>query len=157
VPALRSKLGDYEIPAHTLDNVSFVVGTPNLTFTRIASIQEATRIMNRLKLLADEQSIRYEAVDSMGIHVAGVCRILKGQACNNNATKNGRKLANQKASAIDGCLGKRSQTGCKAQHIEKEFHTQKTFTGWASVLSNDSMMRSPSQQLFTLRISSCSS
>jgi len=74
--AMRLRIEEYEIPEHTLTNISLIPGTPTVTFIGMAQDQQGIQIMNRLRKLEKKATaIHYEAVDLMGIRSTGVCRI----------------------------------------------------------------------------------
>jgi hypothetical protein len=74
--AMRLRIEEYEIPEHTLTNISLIPGTPTVTFSGMAQEQQGLQIMNRLRRLEKKRTaIHYEAIDLMGIRLTGVCRI----------------------------------------------------------------------------------
>jgi hypothetical protein len=45
---IRLRIGEYEIPEHTLTNVNLVAGTPTMIFSGLAQEDEAKEIVPRL-------------------------------------------------------------------------------------------------------------
>jgi hypothetical protein len=68
---LRLRIGNYEIPKHTLTSVFFIVGTSSVTFSGVARGEEGTEIMRMLRRLA-KQSVSYEATDLNGTRSTGI-------------------------------------------------------------------------------------
>jgi len=73
---MRLRIGEYEIPEHTLANIELTVGTSTVTFSGMAREDEGVEIVTRLKeLAAEEDAIPYEAIDPLGIRSMGLCNI----------------------------------------------------------------------------------
>jgi hypothetical protein len=72
---LRLKIGDCEIPEPFLLFVEVSVGPFPVAFGGIARGEEGIAIRKRLRLLAQERAVAYEAVDKNGISSTGICDI----------------------------------------------------------------------------------
>jgi hypothetical protein len=72
---LRLKIGDCEIPEAFLLYVELSIGPFPVAFGGIARGDEALAIRKRLKLLAEERAVSYEAVDKNGLPSTGICDI----------------------------------------------------------------------------------
>jgi len=72
---LRLKIGDCEIPEHFLLYVDLSIGSSAVTFGGVARGDEAARIRKRLRQLAEERAIPYDAVDKNGTASTGICDI----------------------------------------------------------------------------------
>jgi hypothetical protein len=72
---LKFKIADLEIPERLLLYVTFSVGSFPVSIGGIARGEEAQNIRKRLKLLAEERAIWYEAVDKNGVFMTGICTI----------------------------------------------------------------------------------
>ena len=70
------KLDGYHLPDRSLTNISFIEGTPTVMFGGMAREDEGRGIALKLKDLASKTSISYEAVDDVGVHSSGRCRIV---------------------------------------------------------------------------------
>jgi hypothetical protein len=72
---LRLKIGDCEIPEPFLLFVEVSIGPFPVAFGGIARGEEGIAIRKRLRLLAEERAVTYEAVDKNGISSTGICDI----------------------------------------------------------------------------------
>ena len=72
---MRLKIGDCEIPEPFLLYVELSIGPFPVAFGGIARGDEALAIRKRLKLLAQERAVSYEAVDKNGLPSTGICDI----------------------------------------------------------------------------------
>lgn len=70
------RLDGYHLPDRSITNITFVEGTPTVVFGGMAREDEGRGIALKLKSLASKTRIPYEAVDEMGVHSVGVCRIV---------------------------------------------------------------------------------
>ena len=74
---MRLRIGKYDIPEHTLTNVTFTLGTSAVTFSGIAREDEAREIVPKLRELAMQVNrMRYQAVDNMGLHSTGLGNLI---------------------------------------------------------------------------------
>ena len=72
---MRLKIGDCEIPEHFLLYVQVSIGPFPVAFGGVARGEEAERIRKKLRLLAQERAVPYNAVDKNGIISDGICDI----------------------------------------------------------------------------------
>jgi hypothetical protein len=72
---LRLKIRDCEIPEQFLTYVVLSTGTFAVSFGGVARRDEVTEMLKKLKLLAEERAVPYEAVDKNGVESTGICNI----------------------------------------------------------------------------------
>jgi hypothetical protein len=72
---LKLKIGSCEIPERLLLYVAFSVGSFPVSFGGVARGEQAEDIRKKLKLLAEERAILYEAIDKNGVFLTGLCNI----------------------------------------------------------------------------------
>jgi hypothetical protein len=72
---LKLKIRDCEIPERFLTYVVLSTGYFAVSFSGVAPREEATEMLRRLKLIAQESAIPYEAVDNNGIESTGICNL----------------------------------------------------------------------------------
>ena len=72
---LRLKIGDCEIPEPVLSYVVLSIGPFPVSFGGVAGREEGAQIRKRLRLLAEEKAIPYDAVDKNGVASSGLCNI----------------------------------------------------------------------------------
>jgi hypothetical protein len=72
---LKLKIRDCEIPEQFLAYVVLSTGYFAVSFGGVARGEEATELVKRLKLIAQESAIPYEAVDKNGVESTGICNL----------------------------------------------------------------------------------
>jgi len=72
---LKLKIRDCEIPEQILTYVVLSTGTFAVSFGGVARRDEVTEMLKKLKLLAEERAVPYEAVDKNGVESTGICNI----------------------------------------------------------------------------------
>ena len=72
---MKLKIRDCEIPERFLRYVDLSTGYFAVSFNGVAPREEATEMLRRLKLIAQESAIPYEAVDKNGIESTGICNL----------------------------------------------------------------------------------
>ena len=72
---MRLRIGGYLIPERVLTSVSFIEGTPTVTFAGMAMEDDGRVIESKLRKLVWTNALQYDVVDQMGIHGAGVCSL----------------------------------------------------------------------------------
>ncbi len=74
---MRLRIGEYEIPEHTLSDVDFILGTSTVTFSGMAQENDAKEILPKLRQLSVEpEALSYEAIDPMGVRSTGLCNLV---------------------------------------------------------------------------------
>jgi len=74
---MRLRIGKYDIPEHTLTNVTFTLGTSTVTFSGIAHEDEARMIVPKLRELTMQVNrMSYEAVDNIGLQTTGLGNLI---------------------------------------------------------------------------------
>ena len=69
------RIADYHVPDRSLTIITFIEGTPTVVFGGMAREDEGKAIAMKLKALASKGTLRYEAIDPMGVHTTGVGRL----------------------------------------------------------------------------------
>ena len=69
-------MGDCEIPKGALLYVRISYGPYPVSFGGVISEDGAPDLMRKLKLLAEQRAIRYEAEDRDGITSSGICNLI---------------------------------------------------------------------------------
>jgi hypothetical protein len=72
---LRLRIGDCEIPEQFLLYVTLSSGSFAVSFGGAARRDEIAQIQRRLKLLAEQNALPYEAVDKNGVGSTGICNM----------------------------------------------------------------------------------
>ena len=72
---MKLKIRDCDIPERFLTYVVLSTGYFAVSFSGVAPREEATEMLRRLKLIAQESAIPYEAVDKNGIESTGICNL----------------------------------------------------------------------------------
>ena len=73
---MRLIIGDCEIPADALLYVSLSIGSYPVSFGGVVRGDEGLGLLKRLKLLAEQRGIPYDAVDKEGIGSTGICKVV---------------------------------------------------------------------------------
>jgi hypothetical protein len=83
---LRLKIGDCDIPKDVLVYVALSIGSYPVSFGGVLQRDEGANLIKKLKLLAEEKGIPYDAVDKDGVALTGICKIvnLKFEATSTN-------------------------------------------------------------------------
>ena len=83
---LRLKIGDCDIPKEVLAYVAVSIGSYPVSFGGVVQRDEGANLIKKLKLLAEQRGIPYDAVDKDGVALTGICRIvnLKFEATSTN-------------------------------------------------------------------------
>jgi len=72
---MHLRIGGFLIPERALTSVSVIEGTPTVTFSGMATEHEGRVIELKLRKMVWTNALRYDVVDQMGIHGAGVCSL----------------------------------------------------------------------------------
>ncbi|MGA2238242.1 MAG: hypothetical protein ABSG74_03430 [Candidatus Bathyarchaeia archaeon] len=72
---MRLIIGGYEIPERSLLHVDLSVESDPVSFDGVARQDDGIEIRRRLRLVAQERAIPYEAADKNGVISAGICNI----------------------------------------------------------------------------------
>ena len=72
---MKLKIRDCEIPEQFLSYVILSSGSFEVSFGGAARRDEIAQIQKKLKLLAEEKALPYEAVDKNGIGTTGICNM----------------------------------------------------------------------------------
>lgn len=73
---MRLKIGDLEIPKDVLVYVAMSIGSYPVSFGGVVRGDEGAQLIRKLKLLAEERGIPYDAVDKDGVATTGICTIV---------------------------------------------------------------------------------
>ena len=73
---LRLTVGDYDIPKNALRYVRVTFGPYPVSFGGMIGGDEASELVRKLRLLAEQRAIRYEAVDNEGLSSEGICNLV---------------------------------------------------------------------------------
>ena len=84
--SLKLKIGDCDIPKEVLVYVVLSIGPYPISFGGVVQRDEGANLIKKLKLMAEQRGIPYEAVDKDGVALTGICRIvnLKFEATSTN-------------------------------------------------------------------------
>jgi len=69
-------VGDCDIPTEALLYVRVSFGPYPVTFGGVIGWDEAPNLVSKLKLLAEQRAIHYEAVDRQGMSSSGICNLI---------------------------------------------------------------------------------
>lgn len=72
---MRLTVGDYEIPKGVLLYVRITYGPYPVSFGGVIGVSEGKELMRRLRLLAEERAIHYDAEDREGMSSTGICNL----------------------------------------------------------------------------------
>ena len=73
---MRLSVGDCEIPRDALLYVRISYGPYPVSFGGVIAEDDAQDLMTRLKLLAEQTAIRYDAEDRSGVSSSGICNLI---------------------------------------------------------------------------------
>ncbi len=72
---MRLTIGGYEIPERSLLHVDLAINSYSVSFDGVSLQNAGVEIRRRLRLLAQERAISFEAVDKNGAMSVGICDI----------------------------------------------------------------------------------
>lgn len=72
---MRLIIGGYEIPERSLLRVDLSVESDPVSFDGVAPQDDGVEIRRRLRLVAQERAIPFEAVDKNGVTSVGICNV----------------------------------------------------------------------------------